>query len=317
MRRSSTLVAAVVLCSLITAGTAHACSCSWEGPFLKVAPGSLLVVRGTVIRHHTDDAPCMDFLVSDVLQGGLLDSGMRIGMGDGMLCRPPLEAFPAGSEWVLALDGPGSKPGNGHALSHCGEYWLRVADGKVSGSIDGGEGDHQEMSWTTFLNRFRYPVFKESFQGRARRGTEYRRPFGGRFALVLSPMDKGWTIRVQEVGREEDLARLTPPLHFVPNPREIEGWQFLDDPAACPDRPHNAEAGPRDPREFIFSPEVGKSIQGPDSHVSPTPEDIEAVRRFGRGKLSIVKHVLADDGGVCPALEEITFTVELEGGYGK
>ena len=315
--RCPVTIAAVLACVLLAGGSASACSCGWDGPFLQVARGSLLVVRGTVIRHHTEDAPCMDFLVTEVLQGGLLDSGMRIGMGDGMLCRPPLDAFPVGSEWVLALDGPGSKPGNGHALSHCGEYWLRVADGKVSGSIDGGQEDRQEMTWTAFLNRFKYPVFKESFQGKARRGIEYRRPFGGRFALVLSPMDKGWTITVQEVGREENLARLTPPLHFVPNPREIEGWQFLDDPSSCPDRPYQAEIGPRDPREFIFSPEVGKSIQGPDSHTSPTTEEIATVRSFGRGRLSVVKHTLSESADGCPGLEEITFKVDLEGGCGK
>lgn len=31
--------------------------------------------------------------------------------------------------WVLALNGPGANPGTGWALSHCGEFWLRLEGG--------------------------------------------------------------------------------------------------------------------------------------------------------------------------------------------
>ncbi len=45
-----------------------------------------------------------------------------------------------------------------------------------------------------------------------------------------------------------------------PNPREIEGWQFLSDPRACAARPYQAEQGPGERRSFIFSPAVGQDI---------------------------------------------------------
>ena len=61
-------ITAVLACVLLAGGSASACSCGWEGAFLQVARGSLLVVRGTVIRHHLESAPCMDFLVTEVLQ---------------------------------------------------------------------------------------------------------------------------------------------------------------------------------------------------------------------------------------------------------
>jgi len=55
----------------------------------------------------------MDVLVLETLAGGLLDSGLVVQMGDGALCRPTLDGFQPGSEWIFALNGPGSKPGAG------------------------------------------------------------------------------------------------------------------------------------------------------------------------------------------------------------
>ena len=60
---------------------------------------------------------------------------------NGALCRPYVTSFPVGSEWVFALDGPGSKPGmtSDHTISACGSYWLAVRDGSlVRGNLDDG-----------------------------------------------------------------------------------------------------------------------------------------------------------------------------------
>ena len=187
------------------------CSCAWEGPFLKVAPPSPLIVHARVLRHHGGMQPIMDVLVLETLKGGLLDTGLQIQMGDGMHCRPGMQDFPAGTEWIFALNGPGAKPGQGWALSHCGEYWLRMENGHAFGSIDGRQLEKQEMSLADLRLRLHYPIFKETFTGRIESGRVYRRPFGGRFELVLEPMPQGWEIRVYEKGREENLARLTPP----------------------------------------------------------------------------------------------------------
>lgn len=294
---------------------AGACSCNWRGPFLSVAREAPLVIRGRILRHSPGKAPTMDVLVLETLSGGLLDGGLVVQMGDGMHCRPILEAFPAGSEWVLALNGPGAKPGRGLALSHCGEFSLRLENGEVIGSIDGKQGQVKRMPWREFKERFLYPHFRKEFRGCVRAGERFRQAFGSRFEFVLEPTPTGWEVVVREYGREDNLARLTPPLHFVPNPREIEGWHLADDPAACTSRPYAAQAGPGNPRNFIFSPDVGTRIGAAETGRSVTVEDIEKVSRFGRGVLTVESFVLKPGNNGCPTIEEMKFSVLLEGGY--
>ena len=292
-----------------------ACSCQWRGPFLTVAKDAPLVVRGRILGHHQGKPPTMDVLVTEPLSGGLLDSGLVIQMGDGMHCRPTVDQFPPATEWILALNGPGSKPGKGHALSHCGEYWLRVENGDVVGSIDGAEGQVKRMSYYEFLMRFRYPRFQARFVGEVASGQPFRRPFGSRFEFILEPMPSGWEIVIREYGSEENLARLTPPLHFAPNPREIEGWSLADDPSRCSSRPYAAEAGPENPRRFIFSPEVGVRIDSHTAGRAPTPEDIESVQNFGHGVLTIEDFRLQPQDDECPKIAWMKFSVQVRGGY--
>ncbi len=303
------LFAAFNLCIPSFAG---ACSCAWKGPFLTAARDAPLVVIGKIIRHHPGRSPTMDVLVSETLKGGILDSGMTIQMGDGMHCRPAIDAFPVGTKWVLALNGQGAKPGNGWAISHCGEYWLRLENDYVTGSIDGGMKQIKRMHLQKFKQRFLYPKFNEKFSGRIEAGKQFRRNFGSRFEFILKPMPEGWQIFVKEFGRDEDLARLTPPFHFTPNPREIEGWHFLKNPSACAHRPYNAHAGPANPRKFIFSPEVGKSITYSSETGSIAVKHVES---FGRGLLKIEKFKLTEGKDGCPKIEWMTFSVQLEGGY--
>ncbi|MBF0101761.1 MAG: hypothetical protein HQK77_12715 [Desulfobacterales bacterium] len=134
---------------------AEACSCNWKGPFLTVAKDAILVVRGKILRHHAGKSPTMDVLVLETLAGGLLDSGLVVQMGDGMHCRPMLDSFPVNTEWILALNGPGSKPGNGFAISHCGEYWLRIENGNVIGSINQSEKQVNHIPLQEFINQFK------------------------------------------------------------------------------------------------------------------------------------------------------------------
>jgi hypothetical protein len=133
------------------------------------------------------------------------------------------------------------------------------------------------------------------FTGEVRAGERFEKAFGGRFRFILKPIPTGWMIAVREEGRDEDLSRLTPPFHFVPNPRDIEGWHFRNADNTGPNEAgaKNVNA-PGKVREFIFSPEVGKTIDGPDAGRSPTPEEIEAVSRFGHGTVTIRAYRLAD-----------------------
>jgi hypothetical protein len=295
--------------------SAGACSCTWKGPFLTVAKDAPLVVLGKVLRHHPGTAPAMDVLVLETLAGGLLDSGLVVQMGDGMHCRPTMDVFPPETEWILALNGSGSKPGAGLAISHCGEYWLRVENGEVVGSIDGDQSQVKRMPLSEFKNKFLYQRFDEKFTGRIISGERFRRPFGGRFEFLLEPTPLGWEIEIKELGRDENLARLTPPLHSAPNPREIEGWQFSKNPSDCISRPYEAETGPENPRKFIFSPEVGKQIDGPNAGRSVTPEEIQNIERFGKGTLTIKSFQLEPGKDGCPKIQWLDFSVQLEGGY--
>lgn len=299
---------------LIIPSSAHTCSCVWKGSFLTASQDAPLVVIGKILRHHPGKSPTMDVLVLETLKGGILDSGMVVQMGDGMYCRPTLDVFPPDTKWILAINGQGAKPGNGLAISHCGEYWLKVEDNYVIGSIDGDMKQVKKMSLLEFKNRFLYPKFNEKFSGRVEQGKQFRRTFGARFEFILEPMPEGWQIVVKEFGRDENLARLTPPFHFMPNPREIEGWHFLQNPSECVNRPYHADAGPANPRKFIFSPEVGKQIAGSDSRVALMDENIDAVRKFGRGELDIKKFKLSQGKEGCPKIEWLEFSVQLDGG---
>jgi hypothetical protein len=128
--------------------------------------------------------------------------------------------------------------------------------------------------------------------GSVRAGVPFQAPFGERFAFVLAPIDNGWSIEVRERGRDENLARLTPPWHFVPNPRDIEGWHFRNaDNTAANDGSVNA---PAELREFYFSPEVGRSLDYLGS--ATPPETIDSVMAFGRGQLTVQEHELTPPG---------------------
>lgn len=171
------------------------------------------------------------------------------------------------------------------------------------------------MPLDEFRNRFLYPRFNQKISGSIHAGEEFRRSFDSRFALILAPTPAGWEILVREHGREENLSRLTPPLHFAPNPREIEGWHLSETPSDCKDRPYGAEAGPENPRKFIFSPEVGKSIDGAGTARSVNHEEIKEIEKFGRGTLTIQKFALKPGKNGCPKIQWMQFSVELEGGY--
>jgi len=305
----------LIIFSLLIPSSANACSCVWKGPFLTASQDAPLVVIGRIIRHHPGVSPTMDVLILETLKGGILDSGMVLQMGDGMHCRPELSVFPPGTIWILAINGQGAKPGNGLAISHCGEYWLKVERNDVVGSIDGDMKQVKRMPLLEFKNRFLYPKFSEKYFGRVEAGKPFRRAFGSRFEFILEPMPEGWQIVVKEYGRDENLARLTPPFHLMPNPREIEGWQFLEKPSKCVHRPYSADAGPANPRQFIFSPEIGKTIAGPDSRKALADENIDAVKKFGRGEIDVKKFKLMSGKDGCPKIEWMDFSVQLDGGY--
>jgi hypothetical protein len=124
----------------------------------------------------------------------------------------------------------------------------------------------------------------EQVEGEVAKGQVFSKAMSGGWILVLVPVQEGWLLEIAVKGREtEDLSRLTPPWHFVPNPREIEGWHFRN---ADNTGPHEGSVNaPQELREFIFSPQVGREIQEPLATSSPTIEEVERVQAIGRGWL--------------------------------
>lgn len=130
-----------------------------------------------------------------------------------------------------------------------------------------------------------------TFGGAVKAGEPFQHSFGGIFTFALEPSKFGWRIVVYQRDRKQDLARLTPPFHFVPNPTDIEGWHFRNEDNTGPN--DGSVNAPQKDRKFIFSPEVGLSIDGSQQHWNVSPEQVEQVRAFGRGVLHINHLVLS------------------------
>jgi hypothetical protein len=125
------------------------------------------------------------------------------------------------------------------------------------------------------------------FRGSVKAGEPFEYPFAHKYRFSLEPQEFGWNIVIMERGRNEQLQRLTPPLHFAPNPTSVEGWHFRNhDNTILNDGTVNA---PQYAREFIFSPVVGRTVQGPGGTASVSPEEVEHVKSFGRGVLHITQ----------------------------
>jgi hypothetical protein len=132
-------------------------------------------------------------------------------------------------------------------------------------------------------------------QGEVKMGESFEQTFGPGFSFSLEPNSFGWLLVIRDEQKAEDISRLTPPFHFVPNPREIEGWHFRNADNTGSNEPGEKNVNaPGLIREFIFSPEVGSTISGPKASGNVTPEEIEKVRSFGRGEMRILEYRLQD-----------------------
>lgn len=152
-----------------------------------------------------------------------------------------------------------------------------------------------------------------TFSGELDQKRDFIRAFGSRFAFVLKPIDHGWVIQIRDERGTEVISRFTPPWHFVPNPRYIEGWHFRNSDNSGPNEPDSKNVNaPQTIREFIFSPEVGRTIGGPEARRHPTHEEVERIAEFGRGKLTILDYRLANLAqGQRAHFEWMKFEVEL------
>ena len=132
------------------------CECLWQGPFVEVQEATDLVVSGSVSQVRGN---AVDLSVERVLRGQPSQSEIRIWMKTADYCRPEVERFPVGSEWVMALSRideqvPGGFNPNtpnfsygrvgDYALSACGGYFLSRRGDLVTGNlVEGARWDYE------------------------------------------------------------------------------------------------------------------------------------------------------------------------------
>jgi hypothetical protein len=133
--------------ALLLAPSASACSCiSSNRSFVQLAQRSELVIRGKVIEYgwYKDDKaktrpPLMMTVEVKEVYRGVTKSNKIIVQGDnGIICRPYVNQFPVGTEWVLALSKDSWTKKGELAVSGCGEYWLKVNGSNAVGKITHG-----------------------------------------------------------------------------------------------------------------------------------------------------------------------------------
>lgn len=127
-----------------------ACTCLWNGPFSKVALHKEVIILGEVLSHYKNS---MDVQLIEVIRGRERRNTIRIWGDNGALCRLYVTLFPIGTTWLFAgsalptktvgeqlkltseegfLSSPDDKE---HAISVCGEFWLKVRHDEAVGRI--------------------------------------------------------------------------------------------------------------------------------------------------------------------------------------
>ena len=138
-----------------------ACSCNYQGSFLKVSEQTPLVALVKVTKYlsfkdiyGTKTPMSMEVELIEVYKGKETRKTFIVWGDIGNLCRPYLSTFKEGQYYIIAFDNGAS--GRGHpdekntdySISICGAYWLTV-DNEISnatGDIDSGEGVKSTMS---------------------------------------------------------------------------------------------------------------------------------------------------------------------------
>ena len=141
------------------------------------------------------------------------------------------------------------------------------------------------------------------FSGRVHAGEAYRCQFSPVLSFALVPKSSGWLIEIHEKDHDENLARLTPENNGI-NPLLIEASASHSTVAAESERVQTEQKPIQ--REFIFSPEVGRSLG--QSGKAPTEEEVRQVSEQGKGVFRITEMRMGQSSA---DVEELSFDVSL------
>ncbi|NND67877.1 MAG: delta-aminolevulinic acid dehydratase [Halioglobus sp.] len=156
----------IVACFLCLANNVLAeCECLWGGSFVDVQAATDLVVVGTIVSRRGNS---VDIEVERRLRGDEEFSPLRVWLRTGDYCRPPVDIFPPGSEWVMALNRIDTLPEGGfnpstpnvsfgrvgdYSLSSCGGYFLERGGDWVSGNlVDAPRWEYQPQMTPVLLD---------------------------------------------------------------------------------------------------------------------------------------------------------------------
>ncbi|PSK81896.1 hypothetical protein CLV93_1072 [Prolixibacter denitrificans] len=177
----------MTLILLIGSFKAIACDCGYLGGFVYSNQAADIVVYGTVLEYDsigTHDSPdnpySMKFLIKEKLRG-IENRDTIIVWGDnGADCRPYIEHFKPNTNWILALNKLNKEGKVEYEISICGEFYVPVENGKVTGKIFGWNYEQEKKKYdyqyikNLVLNPLDYPAQRpEKNLRKTKDGLEY------------------------------------------------------------------------------------------------------------------------------------------------
>lgn len=143
----ATLSVVALIPSLASAQAEKDCTCLWHGSFSDVHSRADIIVAGSVVQTKGN---ALDLAIERRMRGEPYLDEIRIWLKTRDYCRPPIDEFPVGSRWVMALSKIREVPEDGfdpntpnqsygrpddYILSACGGYWLSYSGEAVTGNL--------------------------------------------------------------------------------------------------------------------------------------------------------------------------------------
>ncbi|HLP11651.1 MAG TPA: hypothetical protein VK177_06920 [Flavobacteriales bacterium] len=127
-------IAALIFCAAFFI----CCECDWKGNFITVAPEAPVVVKAKVLGFFKKNSPPadkdvdidvkMEVEIMNVFKGKETRKKIMIWGDNGMQCRPYVSAFKKDAVYYIAMNKMNDVD---YYISVCGEYYLKVKNGKV------------------------------------------------------------------------------------------------------------------------------------------------------------------------------------------